>query len=207
MKEFAAAAKNLAESMANFDENFQQAAKVLPDDETMKILMGKVHGLFNTYSSEKEKEKENETEVSLTPDDGFWTEEVLKAVEAIEMAQKKRVERPTFTQYEKPSFKLLSQESNDGANTYGDDDEHHHDIIEQHGNAIEHAEDGPSEQMNKDNDNAEDVNEDEEESEKEECEEERDRRFERVSKLNNITLNQKRTKWKEKKEKQPQHLL
>ncbi|CAH9126224.1 unnamed protein product, partial [Cuscuta epithymum] len=97
MMEFAAAAKNLAESMASFDEKFQQAVKVLPDDETMKILMGKVHGLFNTYSSEKEKEKENETEVSLTPDDGFWTEEVLKAVE---VTQKKRVERPTFTQYE-----------------------------------------------------------------------------------------------------------
>ncbi|CAH9063571.1 unnamed protein product [Cuscuta europaea] len=138
MKEFAAAAKNLAESMANFDEKFQEAAKVLPDDETMKGLMGKINGLLNTYSSEKGKQKEIETEVSLTPDDGYWTEEVIKAVEAIEMTQKKRVERPTFTQYEKPSFKLLSNESNDMVNTYEDDAEHTNEVFEQAGNGIEH---------------------------------------------------------------------
>ncbi|CAH9108968.1 unnamed protein product [Cuscuta europaea] len=110
MKEFASAAKHLADSIANFDEKFQEAAKVLPDDDKMKVLLGKVHGLFNTYSTEP---RTSEKEISLTPDDDFWTEEVLRAVEAIEKAQKKRNDRPTLTQYEKPSFRLLSQESNE----------------------------------------------------------------------------------------------
>ncbi|CAH9094304.1 unnamed protein product, partial [Cuscuta epithymum] len=142
MKEFASAAKHLADSIANFDEKFQEAAKVLPDDEKMKVLLGKVHGLFNTYSTEPQT---IEKEIRMTPDDEFWTEEVLKAVEAIEKAQKKRNDRPTLIQYEKPSFTLLSQESNEHAGGQEDEEqrdehvyavaEHQEELDEQHNEA------------------------------------------------------------------------
>ncbi|CAH9108587.1 unnamed protein product [Cuscuta epithymum] len=142
MKEFASAAKHLADSIANFDEKFQEAAKVLPDDEKMKVLLGKVHGLFNTYSTEPQT---TEKEIRMTPDDEFWTEEVLKAVEAIEKAQKKRNDRPTLIQYEKPSFTLLSQESNEHAGGQEDEEqrdehvyavaEHQEELDEQHNEA------------------------------------------------------------------------
>ncbi|CAH9071881.1 unnamed protein product [Cuscuta europaea] len=96
------------------------------------------------------------------------------------MAHKKRVERPTFTRYEKPSFKLLSQESNEMENRDEHDDEHVNEVFENLGNGIKHAEDGGGEQMNEDSENEEDVNEDEQNAGEEEGQEERARRYKKV---------------------------
>ncbi|VFQ93993.1 unnamed protein product [Cuscuta campestris] len=115
IKAFASATKNLAEAISTFDEKLRAAIQVLPDDEAMKMLVERVYNLLDGYSKEnvqeeeKESTREGEKEWTFSQDDEYWkSEEVMKAIDAIEKAQKRRQER---AQYDGPTFRLLSQES------------------------------------------------------------------------------------------------
>ncbi|VFQ87214.1 unnamed protein product [Cuscuta campestris] len=115
IKAFASATKNLAEAISTFDEKLRAAVQVLPNDEAMKMLVERVYNLLDGYSKEnvqeeeKESTREEEKEWTFSQDDEYWrSEEVMKAIDAIEKAQKRRQER---AQCDGPTFRLLSQES------------------------------------------------------------------------------------------------
>ncbi|VFQ62582.1 unnamed protein product [Cuscuta campestris] len=100
IKAFASATKNLAEAISTFDEKLRAAVQVLPDDEAMKMLVERVYSLLDGYSKEnvqeeeKESTREGEKEWTFSQDDEYWkSEEVMKAIDAIEKAQKRRQER------------------------------------------------------------------------------------------------------------------
>ncbi|VFQ90265.1 unnamed protein product [Cuscuta campestris] len=81
--------------------SFEQLFKCY--DEAMKMLVERVYNLLDGYSKENVQKEENEStregekEWTFSQDDEYWrSEEVMKAIDAIEKAEKRRQERAQY---------------------------------------------------------------------------------------------------------------